>query len=75
MTNNAACAIIQPCAAALSVVDSKEESTMNKRTDGITALYARLSRDDELQGESNRIVNQKDILTKYAKEKGFRNLT
>jgi len=42
---------------------------------GITALYARLSRDDELQGESNSIVNQKDILTKFAKEKGFRNLT
>ena len=48
---------------------------MNKRANGITALYARLSRDDELQGESNSIVNQKDILTKYAKEKGFRNLT
>lgn len=75
MTNSAACAIIRPCTAALSVVDSKEESTMNKRTDGITALYARLSRDDELQGESNSIVNQKYIFTKYAKGKGFRNLT
>ena len=32
------------------------------------ALYCRLSRDDELQGESNSIKNQKEILTQYAKE-------
>ena len=32
----------------------------------ITALYERLSRDDELQGESNSIVNQKKILEEYA---------
>ena len=35
----------------------------------ITALYERLSRDDELQGESNSIVNQKKILEEYAKRK------
>jgi|GEM_PF-1470601 len=34
----------------------------------ITALYCRLSRDDELQGDSNSIVNQKAILSKYANE-------
>lgn len=34
----------------------------------ITALYCRLSRDDELQGDSNSIVNQKAILSKYAEE-------
>lgn len=39
----------------------------------ITALYCRLSRDDELQGDSNSIVNQKAILSKYAKEKHFSN--
>ncbi len=39
----------------------------------ITALYCRLSRDDELQGDSNSIVNQKAILSKYAKEDGFKN--
>lgn len=39
----------------------------------ITALYCRLSRDDELQGDSNSIVNQKAILSKYAKENGFKN--
>ena len=32
----------------------------------ITALYERLSRDDELQGESNSIVNQKKILEESA---------
>ena len=40
----------------------------------ITALYCRLSRDDELQGESNSITNQKSILKKYADENGFRNI-
>ena len=33
----------------------------------ITALYERLSRDDELQGESNSITNQKLMLEEYAK--------
>lgn len=39
----------------------------------LTALYCRLSHDDELQGGSS-IVNQKAILSKYAKENGFKNL-
>ena len=39
----------------------------------ITALYCRLSRDDELAGDSNSIVHQKEILTKYATERGFEN--
>ena len=37
----------------------------------ITALYERLSKDDELQGESNSIANQKSYLEKYAAENGF----
>ena len=37
----------------------------------ITALYERLSRDDELQGESNSILNQKRFLEEYAKKNGF----
>ena len=37
----------------------------------ITALYCRLSRDDELQGDSNSIRNQKAILQKYADDNGF----
>lgn len=40
----------------------------------ITALYERLSRDDEINGESNSIVNQKKMLEKYALEQGFTNL-
>ena len=40
----------------------------------ITALYERLSRDDEQQGESNSIVNQKKYLEDFAKAKGFRNI-
>ena len=40
----------------------------------ITALYCRLSRDDELQGDSNSIINQKSILKKYAEDNGFRNI-
>ena len=39
----------------------------------ITALYCRLSRDDELQGDSNSIVNQKAVLSKYAADNGFSN--
>ena len=39
----------------------------------ITALYCRLSRDDELAGESNSIKNQKSILSKYAKDNHFIN--
>ena len=39
----------------------------------ITALYCRLSRDDELQGESCSIQNQRRILEAYAAEKGFKN--
>ena len=44
------------------------------RNEKITPLYERLSRDDELQGESNSISNQKKLLTKVAKEKGYTNL-
>ena len=39
----------------------------------ITALYERLSRDDELQGESNSISNQKKLLEEYAAQQGFTN--
>lgn len=40
----------------------------------ITALYERLSRDDENQGESNSITNQKKYLEDYARANGFKNL-
>ena len=40
----------------------------------ITALYERLSRDDEQAGESNSIQNQKKYLEEYARQKGMRNI-
>ena len=40
----------------------------------ITALYLRLSRDDDLEGESNSISNQKLLLTDYAKRNKFTNV-
>ena len=47
---------------------------MNRQSDKITAIYCRLSRDDELTGDSNSIVNQKAILNRYAKDQGFKNI-
>ena len=45
-----------------------------KQTEGkITALYERLSRDDELAGDSNSIINQKSYLESYARQQGYEN--
>ena len=44
------------------------------RTSRITALYERLSRDDDLTGESNSITNQKKYLEDYARKNGFENI-
>ena len=47
----------------------------NRKSRDVTAfLYERLSRDDNLEGESYSIGNQKKLLTKVAKEKGYTNL-
>lgn len=46
----------------------------NKRKETTAALYVRLSRDDNLEGDSYSVANQKKLLTKVAKEKGYRNL-
>lgn len=48
-------------------------TTTKMYPDDITALYARLSQEDALDGDSNSIVNQKKILLKYAKDNGFPN--
>jgi len=40
----------------------------------ITALYCRLSQEDENKGDSDSIINQKAILSKYAEDNGFTNL-
>ena len=39
----------------------------------VTALYARLSQDDMLDGESNSVTNQKKILKRFADDNGFLN--
>ena len=44
------------------------------KDNGITALYERLSRDDDNAGESNSIVHQKQMLEDYAMKHGFTNL-
>ena len=46
-----------------------------RRKEKITPLYERLSRDDELQGESNSISNQKKLLEEYAVGHGLPNPT
>ena len=52
---------------------NRQSNTAVKNNNKITALYCRLSRDDELQGDSNSIKNQKTILRKYADDNGFAN--
>ena len=49
--------------------------TTKNYPDNITALYARLSQEDALDGESNSIANQRKILLKYATDNGFPNPT
>mgnify|MGYP000128084601 CR=1 FL=1 len=47
----------------------------NKKTRDVTAfIYPRLSRDDNLEGESYSISNQKKLLTKTAKDMGYTNI-
>ena len=52
---------------------NRQSYTAVKNNNKITALYCRLSRDDELQGDSNSIKNQKAILQKYADDNSFAN--
>ena len=44
---------------------------IQEQEEKITALYCRLSQDDNLEGESNSISNQKEILMTYAKKNGY----
>lgn len=50
---------------------SEREDILNRQPDKITYLYGRLSHEDELQGDSNSIINQRKILERYAEENGF----
>ena len=75
MTNNKTFDTISLTNQELSVVPMKEEREMLRATDKITALYCRLSQEDALAGDSNSIVNQKNILLQYAKDNRFPNPT
>ena len=54
--------------------NTEVKNKMSNQTENkITALYCRLSQEDELKGDSNSIQNQRSILEKYAKDNGFEN--
>jgi DNA invertase Pin-like site-specific DNA recombinase len=58
-----------------SVCHNKKEDFYTMANNGKhTILYGRLSQEDDREGESNSIQNQRLILTKYAEEKGFDNI-
>ena len=56
---------------------SERGIAMNNRQsqEKITAIYCCLSRDDDLAGDSNSIIHQKDMLTRYARERNFPNVS
>ena len=56
-----------------SRLKQSKKSNNNLYDEKITALYLRLSRDDDLEGESGSISNQRTLLTSFAKKNGFRN--
>lgn len=49
------------------------KQTVGQESEKITALYERLSRDDDQTGDSNSIINQKKYLESYAEQKGYMN--
>ena len=75
MTNTESLGTIKATNPVLTVAPPKEDSEMNGATNKITALYCRLSQEDERAGESLSIENQKDMLLRYAREHHFPNPT
>ena len=75
MTNTESLGTIEATNPVLTVAPPKEDSEMNGATNKITALYCRLSQEDERAGESLSIENQKDMLMRYAREHHFPNPT
>ena len=63
--------IIPICTPILSADPDVKEDIMDQQK--ITILYCRLSNEDALDGESNSIQNQKELLTQYAREHGYTN--
>lgn len=68
------CDILESSNPVLADCPPEQEENMKRQSDKITALYERLSKDDELQGDSNSVVNQKAMLERYSRENGFTNL-
>ena len=75
MTNARSLGIINATNPVLTVAPPKEETEMLGATNKITALYCRLSQEDERVGESLSIENQKDMLLRYARDHHFPNPT
>ena len=48
-----------------------KEFILDRQSEKITALYCRLSRDDERTGESVSIENQREMLSRYVREQGW----
>ena len=65
-------ATMEPCTTVLSA-DPQKKGDNNVDQQKITILYCRLSNEDLLDGESNSIANQRNILSSYAASHGFTN--
>ena len=72
MTNGSDCGMISMSTTDLPADSRKEENELNQQQ--ITALYCRLSNEDDLDGESNSIQNRRALLQKYADDHGFTNI-
>lgn len=75
MTNSQILGIIEATNPVLTVAPSKEETEMLGATNKITALYCRLSQEDERTGESLSIENQRMMLEAYARQNHFTNIS
>ena len=75
MTNTQNLGTIESTNPVLTVAPPKEDTEMYGATDKITALYCRLSQEDDRAGESLSIENQKAMLLQYAREHHFPNPT
>ena len=75
MTNTKNLGTIEPTNPVLTVAPQKEDTEMYGATEKITALYCRLSQEDDRAGESLPIENQKAMLLQYAREHHFPNPT
>ena len=75
MTNTESLGTIEATNPVLTVAPPKEDTEMYGATDKMTALYCRLSQEDDRAGESLSIENQKAMLLQYAREHHFPNPT